>query len=171
MDCSIREAVESDISTIHTIHISCIQEICCSHYTQSDIIKWTGRQSTNRYLSHMRNSKVIVAELPTQGNKKEVVGFGHIGVTDREGCDHEVKALYVSPKVIGKGVGSALMKALQEIAKMEGGNKVLLFSSKNAVGFYEKLGFVKEECVKQCPDECDSLMCIKMTKTFKEQPT
>jgi len=52
-----------------------------------------------------------------------------------------VRAVFVSPLTHGKGVGSALMKHVEETAKKSGLKKIILRSSPYAVGFYLKLGY------------------------------
>uniref|UniRef100_A0A1X7VP12 N-acetyltransferase domain-containing protein n=1 Tax=Amphimedon queenslandica TaxID=400682 RepID=A0A1X7VP12_AMPQE len=159
---SIRPLLDSDIRAVQEVHINCIKEVCSSCYSKEDITAWIDRQSITRYQSLFREGTAIVAE----NEEGEVIGFGHIDKTSDEGCDHVIKGLYVSPKVIGRGVGTLLFNELKRIAVHDGCNKLLVFSSKNAVSFYERIGFIAGKCAKHCPNESDNLFCIKMIKTL-----
>lgn len=159
MASNIRLAIDTDIGAIHEIHVACIKEICSSHYTPDEISRWTGRQCHNRYLSNIQEGNVYVSE---KGGTKEVVAFGHLHETDKEDCDYEVKALYVSPREVRKGIGRLLLQVLERVAMESGCRRLLVYSSRNAVEFYETFGFVRGECVLQCSGE--SMKCIKMKK-------
>ena len=158
----IRPLLDSDIPAIQEVHINCIKEVCSSCYSKEDITAWIDRQSITRYESLFKEGNVSVAV----NEEGKVIGFGHIDKTSDEGCDHVIKGLYVSPSVIGRGIGTLLFNELERIATSDSCSKLLVYSSKNAVSFYERFGFVASKCVKHCPNESDNLFCIKMIKTF-----
>ncbi len=54
----------------------------------------------------------------------------------------ELDNLFVLPKFIGKGIGKKLMHHAIETAQFLGLHQIVLEADPNAVGFYEKLGFV-----------------------------
>ena len=155
---TVRLACESDIPAIHSVHISSIKEICASHYKAEEIKLWTERQSHERYSKSFKEGRVYVVE---RGN--EVIGFGHIGRTEDADCDYEVKALYIAPAEVKHGIGQLLLTTLERSVEYK---KLLVFSSKNAVGFYERYGFVRIKDTQRCSGECASLECVQMIKSL-----
>jgi GNAT superfamily N-acetyltransferase len=71
-----------------------------------------------------------------------------------------VYSLFVDPDQIGKGVGKQLMQELEELAKNNHVTLLKVPSSLTAIGFYTRLGFVKE---KEVLSEGSDLT-IEMTK-------
>ena len=162
MAVTIRAYQEPDIESIYNIHVGCIKDICSSCYNDEVIKDWVERQSTERYLTYFKEGNVLVAE-----RENKVIGFGHISITDQEDCDHEIKSLYVSPNVIGQGIGTLLMKELESIALRQNCTKLLVYSSANAVTFYKRFGFTDGQCAMKCPNHGDTaLFCIRMIKIF-----
>lgn len=155
---TVRLASESDIPAIHSVHISSIKEICSSHYKADEIKQWTERQSHERYSKLFKEGRVYVVERDNM-----VIGFGHIGRTEDADCDYEIKALYVSPAEVKQGIGRLLLTTLERSVEYK---KLLVFSSKNAVGFYERYGFVSIKDTQRCSGECAFLACVQMIKTL-----
>ena len=54
-----------------------------------------------------------------------------------------IENLWVSPELIGKGVGKRLFSHALEVARQRGFQKLQLEADPNAVGFYEKMGMYK----------------------------
>ena len=57
--------------------------------------------------------------------------------------DGHIGRLAVIKSVRGKGIGEKLVASLYGIAKQKGMSRVFLGAQEHAVGFYEKLGFLK----------------------------
>lgn len=155
---TVRLASESDIPAIHSLHISSIKEICASHYKAEEIKLWTERQSHERYSMLFKKGRVYVVE-----REKEVIAFGHIDRTEDADCDYEIKALYVAPAEVKRGIGRLLLTTLERSVEYK---KLLVFSSKNAVGFYERYGFVIIKDTQTCSGECTFLACVQMIKSL-----
>jgi ribosomal protein S18 acetylase RimI-like enzyme len=54
-----------------------------------------------------------------------------------------IENLWVSPEVIGKGVGRELFLHALELSRQRGFERVRLEADPNAIGFYEKMGMEK----------------------------
>ena len=54
-----------------------------------------------------------------------------------------IENLWVSPELIGKGVGKRLFSHALEVARQRGFQKLQLEADPNAVGFYDKMGMHK----------------------------
>jgi len=54
-----------------------------------------------------------------------------------------IENLWVSPELIGKGIGKSLFLHALDISRQRGFQKLQLEADPNAVGFYEKMGMKK----------------------------
>lgn len=58
-----------------------------------------------------------------------------------DGKRYLVRRMATSPNYQGMGIGKMVMNAAEDEALKRGITKMILFSRKNAVGFYQKLGY------------------------------
>lgn len=68
----------------------------------------------------------------------QVVGLGSLR-------GNVIRRMYVMPDVQGRGIGRALLRALESEAYLQGASEVSLESSLNAVPFYERQGYIRVE--------------------------
>ena len=185
----IRRAGKEDADDIYRIHTAAIREICSACYSEEEIKCWWTRQSRERYLPFIWANEMIVA---VDGERDKIVGFGHLRsvapprevgkaflgsekqnkfpdqterqiVGDKMERDIHIQGLFVEPESGGKGVGKALMESLERRALSEGAVQLTVYSTLNAVTFYEKCGFA---CKENTTHEISrrSLQCWKMIK-------
>ena len=91
--------------------------------------------------------------------KKEIEGFIHLcGYRDNDLPSNEnvgeISAIYINPKLVGRGVGATLMqKGIESLEKANHRKIALWVLSKNdlAINFYEKFGFASDGGVKKHP--------------------
>ena len=139
------------------MHTTAILELCNSSYGEETVKRWAGRQTSQQYIPFIKAGEITVAVLPDG----DVVGFG-----SSSSSEGEVKGLFVSPQWTGKGIGSALVRCLEEKARVDGCETMRLNSSLNAEGFYEKMGYSvvdpsnKHVCCEQ------TLKCVLMKKVL-----
>ena len=74
--------------------------------------------------------------LVAHGDDERPVGFAEL-----DARDGVVNACYVDPTEHGRGVGRALMDAIERAARAEGLRQLTLDASLNAVPFYRALGW------------------------------
>ena len=67
-----------------------------------------------------------------------LVGFGALD-------GKEIKRVYVHPARHHRGIGRAVMAALEQIARRSGITRLSVQSSPNAVSFYERIGYEGED--------------------------
>jgi len=65
------------------------------------------------------------------------IGFGSIDTRATE----QIKHLYILPEHQGTGIGARLLKALEEIGRRAGLDRLRLHSAPGAVRFYERHGY------------------------------
>jgi ribosomal protein S18 acetylase RimI-like enzyme len=79
---------------------------------------------------------MLVAEVDAQ-----VVAFGGIDLE----ADEQLKWLYVLPEYQTAGIGSKLLKNLENIGRTAGLNAIRLHAAPNAVKFYRRHGYREVE--------------------------
>lgn len=126
----IRPARPSDTKALFEITRDSFRGLAAGHYSQSQADGWMNGCSPATYLEGIEAGRVRVAELDGR-----VVGY----VEARPG---EVLRLFVLPETAGRGLGRRLMELGIGIARKDHGGPVVLESLRNAVPFYERLGFV-----------------------------
>lgn len=134
----VRRAREQDAPFIHEAHMKSIREICSRDYTEEEIKAWGGREYLEDIrLSAIRDDFVWVVE-----KKGKVVGFGHmqlgVGINKDEG---HIKGLYLTPEVLGQGLGQAIIFMMEEEAAKVHIKRMTLSSTLNALEFYRKNGY------------------------------
>lgn len=103
----VRPARVEDREAIWRVHTSSIREVCKTHYSEDEIQAWTGLLNPDSYNGVLRTREMVVAE-----EEDTVVGFGQLNLQTSE-----VEAVYVSPRVLGRGVGSEILSALEDVAR------------------------------------------------------
>lgn len=131
-----------------------IREICASRYTPAEIAAWGYRRGPEFYLNAILNKEFYVAE---EGGA--VVGFGTL---DQE--SGEVEAIYVSPRVVRRGVGMKILTTLEERARALRLRRLYLKASLNAVAFYERAGYVRREDASHRLRSGVEIACVLMDK-------
>lgn len=129
---TIRRARAEDAESVGRVHRGAIRELCGTHYTDEQIEAWSGPRPAGHFAKVIRAKEFYVAE---EGG--EMVGFGSLNA---EAC--EVDAVYVAPAAAGRGVGMKLLGAVEERARELGLKRLRVDASLNAVGFYERAGYV-----------------------------
>jgi len=84
----------------------------------------------------LANNEVVVAEI---GGR--IVGFATI--IAHEGNDAELEGLFVEPTEWRKGIGAALVHAIEREASAWGASRIHVLANQNALAFYEAAGFSK----------------------------
>jgi N-acetylglutamate synthase-like GNAT family acetyltransferase len=129
---TVRRARGEDAESVGRVHRSAIRGLCRTHYTDEQIEAWSGPRPQGRFEKAISEREFYVAE-----REGEVVGFGNL---DREAG--EVEAVYVAPDAAGRGVGMKLLRTVEARARELGIKSLSVDASLNAVGFYERAGFV-----------------------------
>ena len=86
--------------------------------------------------------------LVAQGESRTLTGFCSASrLTPRQrGCDFEVAAIYVSPRRLRKGIGTALLQSMLAEIRTLGAKKVILrtIDGTPSCAFYESLGWARQ---------------------------
>lgn len=151
---TVREASPDDVAAIRAVHAASIQGLAASHYDADQIESWSDVDADD-YALPAEGFHVVVAEEDgvggegAEGEQDGAEGAGEggsiagFGALDLE--SGEVRAVYVHAQHAGEGVGSSILRALEERAARAGLADLHLTASLNAVPFYERHGWVSTE--------------------------
>lgn len=131
---SIRLARPSDLGAIARVHEASVRELCRGHYEPREIAEWL-TPNPGMFVRLLRHSTVFVA---TRGGV--VLGFAAVTIGRRE-----LRAIYVDPCAAGGGVGVRLLARAERVARALGVRELHLAATLNAVGFYERCGWTRDE--------------------------
>lgn len=132
----IRVARPEDAKAICRLHVASIRVLCTRDYTPEQIEAWAGPKRAADYVRGMEAGEAMyVAEA-----RGELSGFGcRLG--------NELRALYVAPTATGGGVGTAILKRIEEDAFAAAIRALELQSTLTAASFYQARAYSRGEPV------------------------
>lgn len=135
----IRLAVEGEEASIHESHMRSIREVCIKDHGEEEVKGWGFRPLTDRWIEAIKNEFVRVVEFDNK-----ICGVGHLRTIRKENEEPYtyLHALYLTPEVLGFGVGKELAMLLIEESRRIGVKCMKLDSTITAYGFYKGLGFI-----------------------------
>ena len=134
----IRKAELSDCEGIHDAHMRSIREVCVQEHGVEEIEGWGNRPFSDKWQKALKEGEVWVVEF--QG---KICGHGFLRLLKNEiPLVARIAGLYLTPEVIGLGVGYKLMQLMLKFAHDYGAVMVTLRSTLTAHEFYLKVGFV-----------------------------
>lgn len=145
----IRLAVESDIPVIREILKRNFDEVILVEKTIQQKLKFKAHNTEGILLHQLLWKRVYVAEIDNQ-----VVGTGAFAnFTYTEQPNYCISNLYVLPEYQRKGVGHSLVKVLFNDFEKTGDSSFHVPSTRGAVVFYRKFGFIVDEIQNDTEDE------------------
>ncbi len=125
-----------DAAAIVDVHFAAVHQTPAAWYSDEILSVWSppvdeARIERMRLVIKREDEVTLVVR-----SHKTVVGFGSLVPAD---C--ELRALYVHPHWAGRGVGTLLLKSLEEQARKQGVPFLQLDASLNAQEFYARNGF------------------------------
>ena len=137
---TVRPATPDDRSRIRECHVAAIRARGPEAYDERQVAAWADKGNlAEDYPVDEDGHYFVVAELSTDDDPEgveEVIGHGHLVPTAGE-----IRAVYVHPDAGGRGVGTAILEALESRARDLRIEDLTLSASLNAVGFYEQAGY------------------------------
>jgi putative acetyltransferase len=119
------------------IHHAAVRGLAARDYPSSVIEAWARPitdQVIERFLANRDGEVRLVAEVDG-----ELLGIGALVVSNAE-----LRACYVAPSAARRGVGTALVAKIEEIARQHRLDHLVLESSITAEPFYSELGYEVE---------------------------
>ena len=150
----IRRASLADAEGIFRVHISAIRDVASTHYTATQIEAWAGRLSPASYREPIESKIVFVAV-----DMERICGFSQL-----DPQNSAVKAVYVLPSHLRRGLGTNLLLALESFAQANGLAQLTLEASLNSVPFYEQAGYRRIRSTDHEFSPGVSIPCLVMRK-------
>ena len=169
MNMTIRLAKPGDESGIHEAHMRSIREVCVTDHGPDEIKGWGNRPLGDRWVKTLQSEMVWVVE------KDSVIsGYAYIGIyQELSPATGYIHGLYLTPEVLGQGIGRKLMQLMLDYAKDSAVEIVTLESTITAHEFYKSFGF-KDSGPAQKIDICghpvtNFSMILRMNEAAEEK--
>jgi ribosomal protein S18 acetylase RimI-like enzyme len=148
----IRTASIADAEAITDVHIASLGAAYAGLFPATELARVDARDRAGRWRDHLAEgtSTTLLAE-----EDGRLVGFVDFGLCRDDDVPPsavgEVMSVYVRPDAWGRGLGRALMR--EALARLHGGGLAetvlwVMEANRQAVGFYEHLGFVPDGSVR-----------------------
>ena len=135
----VRLFAESEAGVVQNIIHRGLREINGKDYPAELIEEYCAYFTLEKIKSQAVSAHMYVA---VSGN--EIVGTGSIAPYWGSEKESILLTIYVLPEMIGQGVGSAIINALEQDEYFLRANRIEIPSSITAVKFYQKMGYVSK---------------------------
>ena len=159
MNINIRPATVQDSNAIANILITSVRTLGRLDYNNEQIEIIINLHHAESYREEIETGRIImfVAEAETK-----IVGFGSISSDGRAIGD-----LYVLPNYTRQGIGTLLLKTLEQVALQKGVSKLWVMASLTARSLYSSCGFQFEKDAALIDSETGiRVPCVDMTKVL-----
>ena len=143
---AIRLFVESDAGAVQNIIHRGLREINSKDYPAELIEEYCAYFTLEKIKSQADSAHMYVA---VSGDK--IVGTGSIAPYWNSEKESILLTIYVLPEMIGQGIGTVIINALEQDEYFLRANRIEIPSSITAVKFYQKLGYSPKNGIE--PDE------------------
>lgn len=152
---------DDEARTFLEIHGRSVRGLAAQHYPAGVIEAWAGPvpvtdKGIQHFLVNPDHEIRLLAELDGK-----LVGLGALVVDNAE-----LRACYVAPEAARRGVGSALVREMERIARDRGLTHLELHASVNAEPFYAALGYEALEREEHSLRSGYRMEALKMRKTL-----
>jgi putative acetyltransferase len=128
----LRPASNDGLAALWELRTRAIAHGCAGHYGPGVLAAWLASPAPVSLQRHIEHGGGLVAV-----EDDAIVGYAVL-----DPLSGEVDAVFVDPPRHGRGIGRALLDALEANARMAGLERLFLSASLNAVPFYRASGFV-----------------------------
>jgi putative acetyltransferase len=157
---TVRMARIEDARGILEAHYSAVHETAAGAYPLEVRKAWPMPVTPKRidqYLKHaLPNETTVVADVDGR-----IAGFGSIVA-----ANGELRAVYVAAGFGRRGVGSALLRELERIAKEQGCRELHMDSSLTAAPFYRNRRYQEMERAEHTLSSGAKMACVRMRKVL-----
>jgi len=132
---ALRPFLPADVPWLAAIFASAIEELTGDDYNEAQRAAWmAAAEDEDAFGQKLAGQLTLIATL-----NNSPVGFASL-----RGKDH-IDMLYVHPSVVGQGVASMLVDALEKLAGSRGAKSLTVDASDTAQGFFAKRGYVSKQ--------------------------
>ena len=165
MDIVIRDMRPEDARAFLEIHRAAVRGVAANDYPPEVIDAWAPAQETDEAVAFVRANP--------EGELRLIAEIGGciVGVAALVVTKAELRACYVAPEATRRGVGSALVRKLEQVAREQGLAFLGFDSSVTAAPFYEALGYENREAGEHVLASGQRMACVKMRKALSPPNT
>lgn len=164
----IRRAKTEDSRGIHDAHMRSIREVCFTVHTPEEISGWGNRP----YDQGRRNNAILNQFVWVVEEEGQIEGYAEFHIRAHDGLTRgHIMGLYITPKVLNKGIGTELMRLIFEEAKSRNIGIITLESTLNAHDFYKRHGFQNVGELKTYTIGGSPVRAYPMERRFDMHPT
>ncbi|QPQ54267.1 GNAT family N-acetyltransferase [Allosphingosinicella flava] len=128
----IRPYAPADASALATLYARSVRHFGPRAYAPEQVDAWAAPPCPDRMAARCADGRTV---LVAEGPDGTLLGYG-----DMEPDGH-LDFLYTAPEGEGRGVGSALLAALEEVARAQGSARIFVEASELARPLFERRGF------------------------------
>ncbi|HUW81677.1 MAG TPA: GNAT family N-acetyltransferase [Phycisphaerae bacterium] len=154
----VRKARVEEAQGIIDLHVDTVRRVNSRDYSPEQIDAWLGRRRVEVTEAMIRDGQYYVCV----DDAGHLLGLGNIK-------GNELVALYVSADHQGEGVGSAIVRRIEEDAFRDGISQIKTDSTVTAEGFYRRQGYVAVERKVLNIARGQTLQVVAMTKKLKSE--
>jgi putative acetyltransferase len=136
----LRAASADDAPALAAIHARAIGALDTTYYTTAELAAWSARMTPERFRALLPTRRVTVAEIVTYAGPR-IVGYAQL--LPDEGV---IEAVYVDPDFSRRGIGAALVRAVEDDGRALGLPGIVLDATLNSIAFYAAQGY-RQECL------------------------
>jgi len=132
---ALRPFLPADVPVLAAIFAAAIEELTGDDYSEAQQEAWiAAAEDEDGFGRKLAGQLTLIATL-----ENSPVGFASL-----RGKDH-IDMLYVHPSVVGQGVASMLVDALEKLAGSRGAESLTVDASDTAQGFFAKRGYTARQ--------------------------
>jgi putative acetyltransferase len=155
----IRRATAGDTQGIVQVHFAAVHQTASVSYPSDVLFAWSAKPDEKRW-ERVRLGITFGEEIFEVAEIDRVVrGFGVIVPANRE-----LRALYVEPAFGRRGIATAILARLEDLAVASGLKQLHLNASLNAEAFYRKHGYAAIERGVHRLSAGINMDCVRMIK-------
>ncbi|HEV7833575.1 MAG TPA: GNAT family N-acetyltransferase [Caballeronia sp.] len=153
---AIRKAMRADADAAWEIRRAAVMSECVNVYPLDQLEQWTGGMASRAFADAVEE-RFLVATVD-----ERVAGTGMIDLTTGK-----IDAIFVHPAYMKRGIGAAMMRHLETLARSQELAELKLDATLNAAPFYRSLGFEGEEIAPYRSPRGLTMDCVPMTKRLR----
>jgi GNAT superfamily N-acetyltransferase len=153
---AIRKAVRADADAAWDIRRAAVMSECLNAYPLDQLEQWTGGTASRAFADAVEE-RLLVATVD-----EHVAGTGMIDLTTGK-----IDAIFVHPAYMKRGIGTAMVRHLETLARSQELRELKLDSTLNAAPFYRSLGFEGDEVAPYQSPRGLTMDCVPMTKRLR----
>jgi putative acetyltransferase len=158
MPLTVRKMRPQDARVFLEVHHTAVRGLAAADYPPEVIDAWAPLPISNDAV------ETVLAAPPGQIRLVAEIGGEVVGIGEIVPALNELRACYVVPKAARQGVGTALVREIEQIAREHGLAHLQLDASLTSEPFYLSLGYEVREHGEHMLGTGLAMACVKMEK-------